>query len=334
MRASPQNLFWVCLGLGLFLAGSILIALALGEVRVSAGQIIGWFTGRLEDPTAGEILLSLRLPRVLTAALVGGSLSLCGVVLQGAWRNSLAEPYLLGISSGAAAGAVLAMSVGLAGTMPKTILACAGAFGVIMVFAALARRRRPLKGEALILGGLTINLFFSALIVFLLWAVQGEQLDVIMFWLHGDLTGATLGRVRFLAPVTLVCAAVIFARSRELNLISGGEEAAASMGMLVSRNRNLLLAVTVILTGTAVSLGGIVGFVGLLSPYWVRKALGHDNRLVLPAAFLFGGGFLVLADLMARMIIAPAQLPVGVISAVLGAPLVMVVLIRKGSGWW
>ncbi|BEQ15636.1 FecCD family ABC transporter permease [Desulfoferula mesophila] len=333
MRATPSRLLAVCLGLGLLLVLSLLVGLWLGTVSIGPRQFWQWLSGELQGPSA-IILGQLRLPRLLLAALVGACLGLCGAVFQAILRNPLAEPFILGVSGGAACGAVASVLVGLTGLWGQSALAFGGALGTVGLVLAIARRRGSMETSTLILTGVMINAFFTALIMFVISTTTDQKLHAILFWLYGDLAAANLTKVGLLLPVTLVGAGVIFAYARHLNLLTAGSIAAASMGVAVERVKMIMFLVVSLLVGVTVSLSGLIGFVGLMVPHLVRMTLGHDHRLLLPASALFGACFLMLADTVARIIISPSALPVGVVTAFLGAPFFVLLMAKRGSRWW
>lgn len=333
MRATPRRVLAVCLGLGLLLLLALLIGLWLGTVSIGPGQFWAWLTGRLEGASA-IILGQLRLPRLLLAALVGACLGLCGAVFQAILRNPLAEPFILGVSGGAACGAVLSVLVGLSGLWGQSALAFGGALGTVALVLAIARRRGSMETSTLILTGVMINAFFTALIMFVISTTTDQKLHAILFWLYGDLAAANLTKVGLLLPVTLVGGGVIFYFARHLNLLTAGSVAAASLGVAVERVKFIMFLVVSLLVGVTVSLSGLIGFVGLMVPHLVRMTLGHDHRLLLPASALFGASFLMLADTAARTIISPSALPVGVVTAFLGAPFFVLLMAKRGSRWW
>lgn len=334
MRATPTSLSWVCLTLSLFLAAALLIGLAFGTASLSASQIWDWVWGRPTQGPAAIILSNLRLPRLLLAGLVGASLSLCGAVFQAVLRNPLAEPFILGISGGAAVGAVAAIFLGLAGFWTTPLLAFVGATGTVALVLGIARRRGSMKTSTLVLTGVMVNAFFTAAIMFVISITSDQKLHAIMFWLYGDLGSAGMEQVYLLAPLCLLVSLVIFSFARHLNLMSAGDQAAAALGVNVERAKLVLFLAVSLLTGITVSLSGLIGFVGLMAPHLVRMVLGSDHRLLLPASWLFGAVFLMLADTAARTVISPATLPVGVVTAALGAPFFVMVLAKKGSRWW
>ena len=312
MRATPSNLLWVCLGLAVLLVAALLLGLWLGTVSVTPGQFLAWLGGEMEGAPA-IILGELRLPRLLLAALVGACLSLSGAVFQAMLRNPLAEPFILGVSGGAACGAVFAVLIGIAGLWGQSALAFGGALGTVALVLAIARRRGSLETSTLILSGVMINAFFTALIMFIISTTNDQKLHAIMFWLYGDLAAASLPKVGLLLPVTLVGAGVMIFFAKHLNLLVAGGVSAAALGVAVERVKLTMFLVVSLLVGVTVSLSGLIGFVGLMVPHLVRMTLGHDHRLLLPASALFGACFLMLADTAARMVISPASLPVGVV---------------------
>ena len=334
MRATPARVGLICGGLGLLCALVFLVCLGLGTAAISWGQVWAWLSGRLADESASIILTQIRLPRMLIAALVGASLSICGAVLQALVRNPLAEPFILGVSSGAALGAILALLAGLSGLWLPSALAFSGALGTVILVLSLARRRGRMETTTLVLTGVMVNAFFTAVIMFIISTTTEEKLHSIMFWLYGDLSRAALKQVWLLAPVTVAVGLAVTGFGRQLNLLSAGDRAAAAAGVEVERVKLILLILVSLLTGIAVSLSGLIGFIGLMVPHLVRVTLGFDHRLLLPAAGLVGASFMVLADTAARTIISPAQLPAGVVTAALGAPFFVALLARRGSRWW
>jgi len=334
VRATPRNLVLICLVLAAGLALSLGLGLGLGTVHLAPARIWAWLQGHPLDRASQVILAELRLPRLLVAALVGAGLSLCGAVFQGLLRNPLAEPFILGVSGGAAAGAVLAMSLGLVGLGGVSACAFAGALGTVALVLAIARRRGRMETSTLILTGVMVNAFFTALIMFVIATTTSQKLHAILFWLYGDLSASRLEQVWLLAPVVGAGAVVLFFYGRHLNLLAAGALTAATLGMRVERAKLVLFGVVSLVVGVTVSLSGLIGFVGLMVPHLMRMTLGHDHRILLPASALFGASFLVWADTAARTVISPASLPVGVVTAALGAPFFVLLLARRGSQWW
>ncbi len=334
MRATPTKVSITCLALLGFLVVSLLLGLKLGTASIGPAQVWAWLTGG-KLPYATEVILGdLRMPRLLLAALVGAGLSMSGAVFQGVLRNPLAEPFILGVSGGAAAGAVCALLLGWAGLLPLALMAFGGSLATISLVLAIARRRGRMETSTLILTGVMINAFFTAVIMFVISTTTDQKLHAILFWLYGDLSAARLQQVWLLLPVVLGGGVAAFFFGRHLNLLSAGGMAAATLGMAVERVKLILFLIVSLVVGITVSLSGIIGFVGLMVPHLVRMVLGHDHRLLLPASTLLGASFLVLADTVARTIISPTSLPVGVVTAALGAPFFVLLLAKRGSQWW
>jgi len=314
-----------------------LAALSLGAIRIAPADVVGAIADTLlgNGPTPSEdalILFSVRLPRILFAGIIGASLSLGGVVFQALLRNPLADPYVLGISGGSALGAIIGIVLG-AGSfyLGVPFLAFGGALlTVFLVFIVAGGSRGLLLDNSLLLAGVVVNSFFSAAILFSLSVVNSMELHSISFWLMGDLSGAAVKEIAVAALCLMACFVILYAQARKLNLMVQGEETALQLGVNVQRTKYILLIVTSLITAVAVSLAGIIGFVGIMVPHMMRLVFGSDHRLLLPAAALFGASFMVVADTLARIILAPAELPVGVITALCGAPYFIFLMRRKG----
>jgi len=277
------------------------------------------------------IIFSVRLPRIIFAGIVGASLSLGGVIFQALLRNPLADPYVLGISGGSALGAIVGIVTG-AGSfyLGIPLLAFLGALAtVFLVFVVAGGTRGPLLDNSLLLSGVVVNAFFSAAILFFLSVVNSMELHSITFWLMGDLSRASMEEISLTAFCLIAGFVFLYAQARKLNLLVQGEETALHLGVNVERTKQWLLIVTSLITAVAVSLAGIIGFVGIMVPHLMRLVFGSDHRLLLPAAALFGACFLVVADTLARVVLTPAELPVGVITALCGAPYFIFLLKRK-----
>jgi iron complex transport system permease protein len=312
--------------LGLLLAAVFGLGLALGSVSIPVTRL---FYGPALDSTAWAILMDLRLPRVILAGLVGWSLSLGGVVFQALMRNPLAEPFLLGISSGAALGAVAGIILGLqfGGGLP--MMAFMGALLTIFLVLSVAQRAGAIDPNTLILTGVIVNAFFASLIMVALATAAGEKLHSMLYWLYGDLSRGQFRDLVFLVPVIGGCSGLLYGGARAYNLIAAGEETAAQLGVHVERMKWFSLILVSLMCGVTVAFSGIIGFVGLIVPHLMRLAFGPDHRLLLPAAGLFGASFLIGADLLARTVISPNELPVGVITAFLGAPFFLYLLLLR-----
>jgi iron complex transport system permease protein len=307
------------------LVAAALVAFAVGGVSLSIPDL---FSGEGPAGEKARLLASLRWPRVVLAALVGGCLALAGAALQALLKNPLADPFLLGTSGGAAAGAACAALVG-ASPLVSPAAAFVGAAGASVGVAALARRGGRLDLQRLLLAGLVANAFFSALLLAAFSVASGEAARTMLFWMMGSLADATPGRDAVLLPYALAGAAVLATMAPRLNLFAVGEENAAALGVDIERSKRTIFLAASLLTGAAVAFAGVIGFVGLLVPHAVRLVSGNDQRVLLPLSALAGATLLVTADAFARAVVAPAELPIGAITAALGAPLFAWLLLRN-----
>lgn len=313
-----------------------IISLSVGSVRIAPGHIYhylaGTLSGNLSLSSEEELILfSIRLPRILFAGIVGASLSLGGVVFQAILRNPLADPYILGISGGSALGAIIGIVIG-AGSfyLGVPLLAFLGALAtVFLVFIVAGNTRGPLLDNSLLLSGVVVNAFFSAAILFFLSVVNSMELHSITFWLMGDLSRASAREISVAAFCLFLGFILLYAQARKLNLIVQGEDTAEHLGVHVEKTKQWLLMVTSLVISVSVSLAGIIGFVGIMVPHLMRLVFGSDHRLLLPVSALFGASFLIVADTIARMVLAPAELPVGVITALCGAPYFIFLLKKR-----
>jgi iron complex transport system permease protein len=318
------------LGVMLLLAGlAALLAVATGAAGLPLREVVAVLAGGGEDASR-TIVLELRLPRVVLALVAGGGLAMAGAVFQALLRNPLAEPYVLGVAGGAAVGAVGALTLGLAaipGVVPAAALA--GALGAILLVLRIALQAgRALDTRVLLLAGVVVGAFFNAVILLLLTLADVESFRSAVFWMMGSLATSSWRAAGMLAAYVLPATVILLALARPLNLLAIGEETALFLGTRVNRVKLAAYFVASLLVAVAVATCGVIGFVGLIVPHAVRLAWGSDHRLLLPASLLGGGTFLLLADTAARTIAAPAELPVGVVTALLGVP-VFVVLLRR-----
>jgi iron complex transport system permease protein len=275
------------------------------------------------------ILFDIRLPRILLGAAVGGSLAVAGASYQSLLRNPLAEPYLLGISNGAAVGTMIALVFLGAHEWSRPLLAFVGALAATLVVYRLAQGRTGATPERLILAGVIVTTFLSSAIVFVTTLMDATRIRSFTFWLLGDLSGST-SKLLWLALFIAVAGSIVLAAyARSLNLLMLGERDAFDLGVEVSRVRLIVFIVASLLVGSSVASSGSVGYVGLVVPHLVRLSLGSDNRITLPAAAICGAMFVVVADTIARTAIAPRELPVGAITALIGAPLFVYLLRRR-----
>jgi iron complex transport system permease protein len=323
----------VTVGFGLAALAVIVWAPTVGSTSISLGRAfdrsLPW-----ADNVDAQIFFVARLPRVLAGGLIGSTLAAAGVVLQALMRNPLATPFTLGVSAGAALGAMLAIAwrldVGVLGISSVPIASFVGSLAAILIVYALASsQRRGLSTNVLLLAGVTLNSFFSALILFVQYLADFTESFRTIRWLMGDLDIGSYGPILAATPFIVAAFAVFAVLPRALNLLTMGEDVAASRGVEVVRAQRWAFLSASLATGAAVSLGGPVGFVGIVVPHLVRLMVGADHRVVLPAAALFGAAFLVLCDLLARTLMAPLEIPVGVITALIGGPFFLWLLVRQ-----
>jgi cobalamin transport system permease protein len=287
----------------------------------------------LTDPNIQHhILTQIRIPRVLFAFIAGSGLALCGMVFQAMFNNPLATPFTLGVASGASLGATLYVYLGLSfsllGIDGSTFAAFSGALIAISFVYSISHFRKGFSSETLLLTGVAISFFFSSLILFTQYLSNVIDSFRILRWLMGGLSIVGYRDVIQLLPFVSLCVAIILWLTRELNLLMAGDDIALSRGVSVQQVRYLLFFVTSLCVGAIVALCGPIGFVGMMVPHICRLLIGSDHRWLAPATLLFGGGFLVLCDAVARLIIAPAEIPVGVITTLLGGPFFLWLLIK------
>jgi iron complex transport system permease protein len=323
---------------GLILSGVliivILISLSLGPAKISLQDVLAWITNsKPVDQTTEMILFKIRLPRILLAGLVGFTLSLCGVVLQALLRNPLAEPFILGVSSGAALGALMGIVLGLGSVIGVPLVSFLGALATILLVMAISSRQGDLESSTVLLTGVIVNAFLTAAIMFFITITSDSRLHSMLFWLYGDLSQSRYVQISISLPPVLIISGIIYIFSRHLNLMAEGEESALQMGVEISSLKWIAFLGTSLITSIVVSFSGIIGFVGLIVPHLMRMVFGSDHRLLIPASALGGAVFLIAADTMARTIFSPNELPVGVVTAFLGAPFFIYLLKRRGSRW-
>ena len=324
------------LGLSLFalLLASIVLAITFGPADIApleVWQTVAHHLGLVAESRVGRlrdaIIWELRMPRVLAAAAVGAGLSLCGAVMQALTRNPLADPYLLGLSSGASLGAVLFLLAGASLLMPAgAFLGAAGAMALTLLMTRLLGGATPSRA---ILAGISISALAAAATSFLIfWSATGDSYREILSWLMGSLSGVVWWEAALVLLATMLIGAPVLLSGRALDAFAFGDTAAAALGVDVGRLRWLLLGATALLTGVLVSIGGAIGFVGLVVPHVVRLAVGSRHRLLIPVAMLLGASFMVWTDTAARSLFEPRELPVGIITALIGAPAFLLVLLR------
>jgi len=320
----------------LFAVGALAVVVwapTVGSTRISLSKVfdtsLPW-----EDNVDAQIFFVARLPRVLSGAIVGAALAAAGVVLQAMLRNPLATPFTLGVSAGGALGAMLAIAfaldVGAMGVASIPIASFGGSLAAIAIVYWLASsQKRGLSTNVLLLAGVTLNSFFSALILFVQYMSDFAESFRTVRWLMGDLDVGSYSPIIAALPFIVAAFAVFAILPRTLNLLTLGEDVAAARGVEVVRAQRLAFLSASLATGAAVSLGGPIGFIGIVVPHLVRLLVGSDHRVVLPAAALFGAAFTVLCDLGARTIMAPLELPVGIITAMIGGPFFLWLLVKK-----
>ncbi|MGI9037423.1 MAG: FecCD family ABC transporter permease [Gemmatimonadota bacterium] len=314
-----------------FLALSAFTGLVTGPAGLGAGELLEVLGGG-GDPQARLILLQIRGPRVVAALLVGAALAVSGGLFQALLRNPLAEPYLLGVSSGAALGAVVALVSGLAAAaaLALPLAALAGGLAAIAVVFRVARVAGRMDVRVLILAGVVTSAFLSACITLLLTLGPAEALRSAYFWTLGSLSGISWKMNGILALYAVPAALVAFALARDLNALSLGEEAASALGTDVERTKRIAYTIGSLLAAATVAVAGIIGFVGLVVPHAVRMLWGNDHRRLLPLSWLAGAGVLTFADAAARGPWGPVEIPIGVVTALVGVPFFLL-LLRRGS---
>jgi iron complex transport system permease protein len=321
------------LGFGAVTAVTLVLAPLVGPTPVDFRRAFD-VSIPFADNADAQIFFIARLPRTLAGATVGALFAAAGVVFQGLLRNPLATPFTLGVSTGAALGAIVAItfnwSIGLAGLSAVPVAAFAGSLMAVGIVYALAQaRHRGLSTTVLLLAGVTMNAFFSAMILFVQYFASFADTYRTLRWLMGDLDVSSYQPLVAALPTAVAAFAAFAWLARPLNLLSLGADSAESRGLDVATAHRAAFFSASLATGAAVSIGGPIGFIGIIVPHLVRLLVGPDHRLVLPASALFGAAFLVSCDVLARIVLAPVELPVGIITALIGGPFFLWLLIRK-----
>ncbi|WP_417897989.1 iron ABC transporter permease [Bacillus haimaensis] len=340
-----NKLVWLYIGCGGFVLGTALLGLLSSSVTIPITTVLhivlenGFGLGWLEEVPKNEemIIWNIRFPRVLLALFVGASLALAGAAFQGLLRNPLADPYTIGVSSGAALGAVAVLFfqvtiIGLGSFTLPVVAIISGLLSLLLVFGLVRLSNRGLAIETIILAGIIISAFIGSIISLIISLGDRDSMTQIIYWLYGSVGMRGWSHVQLIVPFMILGTLLLFIHYRELNAMALGEEAADHIGVDVKRGKIFILVGASLLTGSAVAVSGSIGFVGLVIPHLIRLITGPNHRHVLPLSMLVGGGFLVLADLGARTIIAPKELPIGVITALIGAPVFAVLLVRERIG--
>ena len=337
-----RRCIYAIIGLSVLLCAMVPLATAIGSVQIPFSTTSSILLSKLPlvdanpawPSTMETIILDIRLPRVILAGIVGAALSVAGATYQGLFRNPLADPYLIGVAQGAALGAVIGFllpigwqGLGLGfGIIP--LFAFIGALASVSIVYGLSRVGRMLAVTRLILAGVALGSLLAAIVSYLI-ITSGEKIHGIMFWLMGSFSLSQWSEVRIALPAVAVGVTIIMIHARSLNLIQLGEEQAQQLGISVEKLKVILLIAATLITAAAVSFVGIIGFVGIIIPHIVRLIWGPDYRFLLPLSVLAGGVFLIVADIVARTLMAPSEIPVGIFTAVCGAPFFLYLLRRR-----
>ncbi len=338
-----QTGFAIFAGLVLLTGLAILLSLGLGAVRIPPGRVLGILVGVSDDPALARnalVVLNIRLPRTLLGLLVGASLAVSGALMQGLFRNPLADPTLVGISagSGLAAATVIVLgdrlraAAGLPGPMPYPVLPVAAFLGGLATTVCLYRvatRAGRTSMATMLLAGIALAALAGAFTGLLVYASDDRQLRDLTFWSLGSLSGATWTKVAVTAPAILPVLVLVPFLGRGLNALVLGEAEAFHLGIPVERLKRLVILLVAVAVGTGVAAAGVIGFVGLVVPHILRLGIGPEHRRLLPACALLGGALLVLADVVARLVAAPAELPIGLVTALVGAPVFLWLLLGR-----
>ncbi|MGB6011975.1 MAG: iron ABC transporter permease [Desulfobacterales bacterium] len=324
-----KRLLVVSFSMMLVLLMAMFLGLSLGSSQSGIKAVFQNILGiGPHDPMVATIIWKIRFPRVLLATLVGGTLSLGGLVFQALLKNPLAEPYILGISGGSAIGAIIGILIGFAKFPGVSLMAFSGSIGTLLLILVMSSGQTILKKDALLLSGVMVNAFCGAVIMFLVSLTQDARLHNIIFWLMGDLSMVDMPQVGILAAMLLPCFFLLFWFSNSMNLLLMGKEMAQTMGVNVKAVTVTLLVVTSFMVSATVSYCGLVGFVGLVVPHLLRLLFGPDHRVLVPACVFGGGAYLVFCDVLARALPEQGEMPAGVITAMVGAPLFIYLLKR------
>lgn len=327
-----KKLIWMLLGGSLGILGVSLICLNFGVVSINPQDIISLLLNGTADKTKSLIIWQLRAPRIVIAALTGAALSTVGGAFQGILRNPLADPYILGVSAGAALGACVGIALQyatgyyLASYLP--LFAFLGAMLSLYLVYLSSKISYSANSTGLLLAGVAITFLFSALITVLL-ALSKRELHSMLFWLMGDLSTADWKKISLITLPVIIGCLLLFFSSLDLNALSLGEEEALHLGINTGKLRMRIFFIGSIIIATVVSFTGLIGFVGLIIPHIARLLIGPDHRVMLPASALLGAIFLILCDTLARMVISPSEIPIGAITALVGAPMFIYLLRRK-----
>lgn len=329
LQQNITRLIWISLILLVVLLIAFSLGLSIGPTKSGMrAAFSALFSTNESDSVLYSIVWHIRLPRVLLAAVVGATLSLGGLVFQALLRNPLAEPFILGISGGSAIGAIIGILLGLARFPGICFMSFLGSLATLALILIMSTGKSILRKDALLLSGVMVNAFCSAIIMFLISITQDARLHNIIFWLMGDLSAADLPQVVILGAILIPCFILVFVFSHSMNLLLMGKDMARTMGINIKAVTITLLIVTSFMVSATVSFSGLVGFVGLVIPHLLRLVLGPDHRFLVPACLFGGASYLVLCDLLARTLPQQGEIPAGVITALIGAPL-FIILLKK-----
>jgi iron complex transport system permease protein len=334
---------WAIGGLCVLTLAAVLASLSLGAVRIPPERILAVLTGGGAEPALARdalVILSIRLPRTLLGLMIGAGLAVSGALMQGLFRNPLADPALVGVSSGAglAAGGIIVLgdrllaAAGLPGPLPYPVLpagAFLGGLGATLILYVLATRSGRTAVATMLLAGIALGALSGALTGLLTFVSDDRQLRDLAFWSLGSVGGATWAKVAITAPLILPALAAVPFLGRGLNALVLGEAEAFHLGVPVERLKRACILLVAVAVGASVAAAGVIGFVGLVVPHALRLVIGPEHRLLLPASALLGGAFLVLADVIARLVAAPAELPIGIVTALVGAPAFLWLLLGR-----
>ena len=329
LRHHIARLIWISLILLAVLFIAFSLGLSIGPTQSGMRSAFSaLFSTHESNSVLYNIVWRIRFPRVLLAMVVGATLSLGGLVFQALLRNPLAEPYILGISGGSAIGAIIGILLGLSRFPGICLTSFLGSLGTLALILLMSTGKSIIRKDALLLSGVMVNAFCSAIIMFLISITQDARLHNIIFWLMGDLSMTDLPQVVILGAILIPCFILVFIFSHAMNLLLMGKDMALTMGINIKAVTITLLAVTSFMVSATVSFSGLVGFVGLVIPHLLRLVLGSDHRFLVPACLFGGASYLVLCDLLARTLPQQGEMPAGVITALIGAPL-FIILLKK-----
>lgn len=334
-RGLARRLTLILVGLALLLAASCLVAIGLGDVHIAPLEVLRTLLARLQGASRSndQVIYDIRLPRILLGAIVGAALSLGGAALQGLLLNPLADPYLIGVSAGAAFGATLSIRLKVAGLLAgagKSLAGFIAALITLLIVYRLALRRGRIGRESFVLAGVVVGSFMWSLVTIIIATSPDTQLSGVISWLMGDLNLASSWLQVWLTGGLVAGAGLVLCTfGRDLNLLSLGEEPAKQLGVEVERLKKIIIVLAALLTAASVAVSGVIGFVGLIIPHIARRIWGPDHRILLPASALLGATFLVWADTLAHTIVASVALPVGIITSLLGAPFFCYLLVAQ-----